>query len=133
MACSYCISVDLLSYRLVYQKTTTNNFNSYRNLSQQIYLSHNHKLFKTFTIETFTSYFRCLSLPPLDLSFRMLTFPILLCHLEFEILKNLKSSLQIFAVCPYSLWTWHFECWHSPCYFITKPSYYQKASYHVQF
>ena len=34
----------------IYQKTTTNNLNSYRNLSQQIYLSHNYKLFKTFTL-----------------------------------------------------------------------------------
>ena len=34
----------------VYQKTTTNNLNSYRNHFQQIYLSHNYKLFKTFAL-----------------------------------------------------------------------------------
>ena len=34
----------------IYQKTTTNNLNSYRNLWQQIYLSHNYNLFKTFTL-----------------------------------------------------------------------------------
>ena len=36
--------------RFLYQKTTTNNLNSYRNLWQQIYLSHNYNLFKTFTL-----------------------------------------------------------------------------------
>ena len=34
----------------IYQKTTTINLNSYRNLSQQIYPSHNYKLFKTFPL-----------------------------------------------------------------------------------
>ena len=34
----------------IYQKTATNNLNSYRNLSQEIYLYHNYKLFKTFTL-----------------------------------------------------------------------------------
>ena len=34
----------------IYQKRTRNNLYSYRNLSQQIYLSHNYKLFKTFTL-----------------------------------------------------------------------------------
>ena len=34
----------------IYQKTVTSNLNSYRNLSQQICLSHNYKLFKTFTL-----------------------------------------------------------------------------------
>ena len=35
----------------IYQKITINYLNSYINLSQQIYLSHNYKLFKTFILQ----------------------------------------------------------------------------------
>ena len=40
----------------LYQKTTTNNFNTFQNLSQQIYLSYNHKSFKDTYREKAPSY-----------------------------------------------------------------------------
>ena len=34
----------------------------------------------------------------------------------------LKPSPQISVICCCPLWVWHFECWHFPCHFVTKPS-----------